>query len=255
MTHTPSRTPATVAGQDQMPTIMCVNEATADLGVDWDQLIAALDVYTNTIFAPVWGTPARIVKGGATRAVPAGSWGLVFMDDPDRPGFLGYHDLTPDGLPLAKIFVKTIVKDGEKVSVAASHELTEMLVDPGIQLGARGPDGLTWYAYETADAVEHDEFMVNGIPMSNFVYPAWFEGFRRPGSTKFDHMGQCGAPFELRPRGYIDVFRNGAWQQDFGSAHAKEHFNPKAHPRGGMRRQLMRHRSDHGHGGASPAEN
>lgn len=252
MSDAPGRPPFTAADQDHMPTITCVNEATVDLQVDWQQLIAALDAYANTIFAPVWGTPARIVDAGASRTVPPGSWGLVFMDDPDRQGFLGYHDLTADGLPLAKIFVRTILKDGEKVSVAASHELTEMLVDPGIQMGARGPDGVTWYAYETADAVEHDEFPVNGLAMSNFVYPAWFEGFRRPGSTKFDHLQNTSAPFELRPRGYIDVFRNGAWEQEFGSDHARTRFNPTAHPRAGMRRRIMRHRSDHPRAKHSP---
>src|SRR5580693_7852945 len=55
----------------------------------------------------------------------------------------------------------------------------------------------TWYAYETADAVEREAFDVNGIPMSNFVYPSWFEAFHKPKSTKFDYMGKCTRPFQI----------------------------------------------------------
>ncbi len=228
--------------QGQVPSIALVNQASVDLGVDWAQLVAALDAYANTVFAPVWGTPARIVDGGNGQ-IPSGSWGMVFLDDADQQGALGYHDLTADGLPLSKIFVRTTIADGEKVSVTASHELAEMLVDPGIQMGATGPDGQTWYAYETADAVEREYFPVNGIAMSNFVYPAWFEGFRAPQSTQFDHLGTCKAAFELRPGGYIGVFQNGAWQQIFGSQEAAARFRLANHPRALARPRQMRHRT------------
>jgi hypothetical protein len=155
----------------QLPTIACVNSATIPLGVDWTGLIAALGDYVNNYFSPVWGTPAHIIDAGSG-PIPPGCWGLVFMDDSHQPDALGYHDLTDDGLPLSKVFVRDTLGAGDKVSVTASHEIAEMLVDPAIQLGAQGPDGSTWYAYETADAVEREEFDVNGIAMSNFVFPA-----------------------------------------------------------------------------------
>ena len=166
----------------QLPTIACVNLAKTPLGVDWTALIAALGDYVDKYFSPVWGTPARIIDAGSG-PIPSGCWGLAFMDDSDQPDALGYHDLTDDGLPLSKVFVRDTLQAGDKVSVTASHEIAEMLVDPAIQLGARGPDGSSWYAYETADAVEREEFDVDGIAMSNFVFPAWFEGFRAPGSN------------------------------------------------------------------------
>jgi len=56
---------------------------------------------------------------------------MVFLDNADQPGGAAYHDLTPDGMPLAKVFVKTTVGT-RLVSVSASHELVEMLVDPAI---------------------------------------------------------------------------------------------------------------------------
>ena len=81
-----------------------------------------------------------------------------------------------------------------------------MLVDPGIEMAARaGPKG--FYGYEVADAVEETSFKLSGIEISNFVYPSWFESFHANGSTQFDYLGKCTAPFELLPGGYIQHFR------------------------------------------------
>ena len=92
--------------------------------------------------------------------------------------------------------MKTTLGYGEKVSVTASHEVAEMLVDPATNLCAQAPNG-TMYAYEVADAVEAQWFYLNSIPMSDFVFPSWFEGFRAPNSTQFDYMKKVSAPFQL----------------------------------------------------------
>src|ERR1700675_2136888 len=90
--------------QGAVPTIACINSATVDLGVDFDKLIAALQKFLDECFVPIWGTPAKLVK--ATKPA-SDAWTFVFLDDADAPGALGYHDLTKNGLPLSKIFVKT----------------------------------------------------------------------------------------------------------------------------------------------------
>jgi hypothetical protein len=73
------------------------------------------------------------------------------------------------------------------------------------------------YAYESADAVEALSFEVNGIPMSDFVYPSYFEVFRKRGSTRFDHLNKVKKPFEILPDGYQIVFKDGQWTQIFAS--------------------------------------
>src|SRR4029077_5179272 len=88
------------------------------------------------------------------------------------------------------------------VSVSASHELVEMLVDPAINLMTTGPDPKATYAYESADPVEALSFPVNGIPMSDFVYPAYFEIFRKPRSVRFDHENKVTKPFQILSGGY-----------------------------------------------------
>src|SRR6266849_10572586 len=117
--------------QGDVPTIACFNKASVPLGVDFDALIAAMQVFVDRHVAPVWGTPAKLVK--STQLLP-GHWAMVFLDHADHAHSLAVHDLTPDGMPLARVFVETTLKHNERVSVSASHELVEMLIDPSINL-------------------------------------------------------------------------------------------------------------------------
>jgi len=204
-----------------VPTLACINQATTPLDINFDTLVRALQSYVSQHVAPVWGTNARLVKSASFMP---GAWALVFLDDADAPGALAYHDLTPDGLPQAKVFVRTLLGSGETVSGAASHELVEMLVDPGLNLLALGPDGTSMLAYESADPVEGLHFAVHGLPMSDFVYPAYFEAFREPGSALFDHLGSVRRPFEILPGGYQSVYKDGAWTEFFGSAAKRDRF-------------------------------
>jgi len=210
-----SRIIAAAFDRGQIPTIACFNRATVPLGVgaDFDRLVATLQQFLDEIFVPVWGTPARLVK---TTGFRKGAWALAFLDTADVANALGYHDLTPDGLPLSKVFVRTTLGDGQKVSVTASHELAEMMVDPAINLCSTGPQNRL-YAYETADAVEEEEFLLKGVPLSDFVYPSWFEVFRKPRSTQFDHLRKVTRPFQILSGGYMSVFQNGRGTQVFGS--------------------------------------
>jgi hypothetical protein len=62
---------------------------------------------------------------------------------------------------------------------------------------------------------------VNGIPMSNFVHPSYFEPFKHPAGTQFDHLGKLKAPFTLDAGGYSIVQEDGKIKNIFGSK-AKE---------------------------------
>ncbi|HEX3105391.1 MAG TPA: hypothetical protein VHQ22_13175, partial [Terriglobales bacterium] len=222
------------------PTIACFNKAVTPLGVDFDALIAALQVYVDRHVAPVWGTPAKLIK---TLGFRKGAWALVFLDKADSPGSEAYHDLTPDGLPESKVFVKSTLRNKDLVSVSASHELVEMLVDPATNMMTTGPHARRMYAYESADPVEALSFPVNDIPMSNFVYPAYFETFHKRGSMQFDHMKKIKKPFELLPDGYQSIFKDNKWSEMWGSAAKKKSFvleDKRGHRRHQRRKRKLR---------------
>lgn len=204
-----------------VPTIVCVNKATVPLGVDFDALIAAMQNFVDHHVAPVWGTRAKLVK---SRGFVKGKWAMVFLDHADHAHSLAYHDLTPDGLPLSRVFVKTTLKNKKLVSVSASHELVEMLVDPAINMVVMKPRSKLVYGYESADPVEDLMFRVNGIHMTNFVYPAYFEAFHKPGSVRFDHLGKISKPFQIHAGGYQGVYKQGKWVQLFASSAKAKRF-------------------------------
>src|SRR5947209_8339898 len=113
----------------QLPRIACINLATVELGVQFPHLVDVLQEYVTNFFAPVWGTPARLELVDRGGVIPPGYWALVLSDTTTEAEADGFHDLTPDGYPLAHVFCKTTLDDGGLVSVTASHELAEMLVD------------------------------------------------------------------------------------------------------------------------------
>lgn len=191
----------------QVPTIACFNRATTPLGVDFDKLLSTLQKFVDRCIVPAWGTPARLVR---STGFIKGTWAMVFLDKADRKNSLAHHDLTPDGLPISKIFVERILRNLEHVSVAASHELVEMLVDPANNLYSTGRKRRLLYAYEVADPVMGEpRFKVNGILMTNFVYPAYFEVFHKHGSTRFDYLKKVREPFQILSGGYQTVLKNG----------------------------------------------
>jgi len=191
---------------NRVPTIACFNRAKTSMGVDFDKLIAAMQKFVDEHFAPVWGTPAKLVK---STGFLKGAWAMVFLETSREAGMEGYHDVTPEGLPMAKVFVKTTLKQKDKVSVAASHELVEMLVDPAANLYSTGPKKRRLYDYEVADPVEDLFFELDGVAMTNFVYPSYFEMFHKKGSTRFDHMGVLKRPFEIHKDGYQSYWLDG----------------------------------------------
>ena len=203
-------------------------------------VVAALQRQVHEHFYPAWGVDADLAVVPKGQKPASGAWWLAILDNSDQAGALGYHDLTTDGLPLGKVFAKTDQQYGEDWAVTASHELLEMLGDPTINLAVLDEaetGGGRLYAYEVCDACEADQFAyaIDGVKVSDFVYPSWFESFRKAGSTQFDYQSRIRQPFQLLPGGYIgvyDISSGSGWTQITADKH-----NFRARPPVGSRRE------------------
>jgi hypothetical protein len=201
--------------------ISVINASTVVTDDEVRPVVDALQKQVTNDFFPSWGVNAQLtfIPTGATP--PPGTWWLSILDDSDQAGALGYHDITPDGLPLGKVFAGTDLKYGYTWSVTTSHELLEMLGDPNINLTVFVQNDQSTgilYAYEVCDACEADQFAykIGNVLVSDFVYPAWFESFRATDSTQFDQTSQIHDPLKLLTGGYIGVFdvnSGSGWQQ------------------------------------------
>jgi hypothetical protein len=190
--------------------IALINDSTVLSDDDIRKVIPSFNTQLGRDFGPAWGVEAHIRFIGKNQKIPRGYWWVVILDDADGAGYLGYHDITEEGMPLGKVFAKTDLDYGYNWTITATHEILEMLADPDINLVAFVEEGEfagKLFAYEVCDPCEADEFGydINGVKVSDFVTPAYFEYFRKD-TQGFDYLNKITKPFELLPGGYISVY-------------------------------------------------
>jgi len=240
-----------------MPQIAVINESTAISDADVQTMLPAFDQQWNKDLEPIWGVDAATFTFVPKNQTPAdGTWWVVFLDDSDQANALAYHDLTDQGLPISKVFVKTIQADNASVSVGATHEICEMAVDPWLNSAYQDPQGVFW-AGEVCDPVEDDQYgyQIGGILVTDFVTPNWFAHQHAQGNI--DLKGHANAAFEILTGGYAQYFDpQQGWQQVTGSLtrHSRrvaqapegsrgERRSRQGAPGGGMAFSPKRHRS------------
>lgn len=210
------------------PAINVVNLARTDLGCDPVALCSALDRYIAEQLSPIWNVIAHVFYSNKTSSR---AWNILLLDDGDQAGALGYHSDTLMGRPFSKVFVKdTLAADGY-LSGCVSHEAVEMLVDPGCNLSAGGPNG-RHYAVEIADPVQRSTVEVDGFKMSSFVTPAWFQPWADGTMMKMDLLNEVQRPFTLARGGYISYLDpvDGQWHQTFACRETAKAFWAKSEP-------------------------
>lgn len=221
-----------------MQEIAILNRCTVATDDEVRAIVEASQQDLTENFGPAWGISTKLSFVGIDDQTSwQGKPNLLVLDTSDEANALGYHDFTPEGLPLGKAFAKTDQMAGAKLSVTLTHELWEMLVDPTINLCVQDDQRNCFVAYESADAVEADELAhdVNGVAISNFVLPNFFVR-TAPGPYDFGHV--LSNPFQLAEGGYEAYWTpNGGWQQNvarFGTPQASDR------PRVGSRRERRR---------------
>ncbi len=190
-----------------LPVIAITNASTVLNDREVEACISALQRQVSLDFRAYWEVECQLAFLPKGQPLTNGWWQIVVLDDPDQAGALGYHELTGEGTPLGKVFAGLDLRSGASWTVTLSHELLEMLADPWINWCAQGVDGRV-YALEVCDAVEADElgYMIDGVLVSDFVTPAWFEQTR---ADRVDFKRRISRPLELGKGGYIGVLEPG----------------------------------------------
>jgi len=71
-------------------------------------------------------------------------------------------------------------------------------------------------ASRLCDPVEAPTYEVNGVSVSNFVTPAWFDPMSDHATAHYDKLGKLHAPFSILKGGYVVYESAGAEHQQFG---------------------------------------
>lgn len=218
--------------------VVFINESTVISDEALAPIISTLQHQVWNDFRPTWGVTAMLSQVPKGQAPPPNKFWVGIFDTSDQAGALGYHDLTPQGLAIGKVFAKTDIEYGAQTSVTCSHELLEMLGDRSINLKATDSRRNRDYAYENCDAVEADDlgYKINGITVSDFVLPEYFEPQSTGPGKRLSLQNHIAEPFGLAPGGYLSyVDLNNpmaGWQQETAETIAPE--TPLGHRQGGF---------------------
>ena len=196
-----------------------VNQSTV---VSNNDVAAAVPAFAHQLHyhvAPSWhiGT-ASVLFYPDLASTPKNAWIIAILDNADQAGALAYHSETPDGRPYGKVFAETCQNYGVNWTSAASHEIVEAQIDLSCNLLADDGRG-KFYALEACDPVESTIYTYNGIELSDFVRPSWFDSqapvgintrWRTKGTEKLE-------PFQLDAGGYAVYYdlTAGKWSQTY----------------------------------------
>ena len=186
-----------------VPMIAITNASTCLTDTQVEATLPSLQKQVSEDFRAYWNLDCTLTFLAREQVLTAGWWQIVMLDNPDQAGVLGYHEMSSQRTPLGKIFAKLDLDSGSSWTVTLSHELLEMLADPWTNWCATGSDNRI-YALEVADPVEADAlgYEVDGVLLSDFVTPAWFEP---TSADRLDFKQHVSKQLELAPGGYISV--------------------------------------------------
>ena len=226
--------------------IAILNQSTLVSNTDAATITQAVASQVRYDAAPIWDkSPAAVVFYTDPAAVPATAHGIALVDTiQNQPqGVLGFHTEDQGGKLWGVVAAKPELDSGAQVttgdwsvSSVLSHEVLEMFVDPNCNLWASDGKG-TSYSYEVCDPVEAPSYTVNGVSVSNFVTPSWFDPLA-PATAQFDKLGQLHAPFSILKGGYVVYETAGKEQQKFGDEFPQWRRDMKSGPLARTRRQL-----------------
>jgi hypothetical protein len=179
---------------------------------DLARVAGALNEQVQADFAPIWKVSATV---GAYPAAPPGTWRISLLPSIRDAG--GFH-LDKNNQPYAEVALTE-----DPWSVAASHELLEMLADPwGSRLHTaaalpnwQGSRSRLRYLVEVCDPCERTTYTVGGVEVSDFLLPAFYRSSSL--ATAYSRTGAITEPLQILEGGYISFIdpESQEWWQRF----------------------------------------
>jgi len=199
--------------------IAVLNHSTAASDEEVARWVAAIQVQIGRDVYPLWRFGADLRFVASAESVDDEEWQIVLTDSAEEADYLGYHDEDAQGKPRGFVFIKTTLESGGNPSTTLSHEVLEMLGNPWLDACAMGPTtSRRVVSYELCDPVEGDEYEIDGVKVSNFVTPAYFD---TEAQGPFDFLRRLKSAFALTEGGYLIVWNSRQGWHDVFAAKAR----------------------------------
>jgi len=179
--------------------------------VDVQKAVKAINLQLTRDFGRYWAHSATVVLGGVPDAVK-GDGVLYLSDTVNDEGILGYHgSVYSNAMPYGVVYTKLSEQLGEKWTVTLSHEVLELALNAHVNLYVIGPhpteDRTVFFWREACDAVQAEEYAINGVYVSNFVTPLYFttneEAGQRNDFLNRRYKGESLYSLWINPGGYV----------------------------------------------------
>jgi hypothetical protein len=186
------------------------------------RVIRAVNRQIEEDFEPYWSLGAMLrLEGRSTKRPTHLSLpdlrgdAILYLWDKVSKDFLGFHETNARGIPYGFVFLDVSANVGEPWSVTFSHEALELIADPEVNLLVQGPHPTkpkrtVFHWYEMSDAVQSENYEIDGVSVSNFVLPLYFTSSdEKGGRNDFlgrSHGGKTLQSFGVKSGGYIGFF-------------------------------------------------
>jgi hypothetical protein len=185
--------------------------------------IRAVNRQISEDFQPYWGFGAQLRLDATLQRRSAkiknselrGDAVLYIRVSPRNAADEGFHTSTFGGVPYGFVYLDVSAKLGDEWTITLSHEALELLADPELNLLVQGPHPTrprrqVFHWFEMCDAVQDENYLVDGVRVSNFVLPPYFTSSRERGGRN-DFLGtkvkgKTLRSFGVNPGGYINFF-------------------------------------------------
>ncbi len=178
---------------------------------DLQRMVAAVQKQLTRDYYPVWQRPTNVVAVRWGDPWPHGYWHAYIKDSIGAPGASGYHT---DKNRQPQIFVQW--NGFENTAITLSHECLEAATDPfGNRLITANLPGIGACSVlaEIADPPEAESYLIDGVPVSDFITPEWYDSEKLPG-VRYSFLDRIERPCSLIYGGYVSYIKpGGEWEQ------------------------------------------
>lgn len=178
-----------------MKVIAVINQSSKIGSLDLKKVVEAVQIQISQDFNPIWAKNATLV---ITEKFTNQDYYVLIKDNISVKGLEGYHSLDENNVPFAEM------KYSKDWSFTFSHEVLEMIHNPYIK-EIEQTDLYQNIMEEVADATATEGYKINGVKVSNFVTPDFYN-IKHIDGLKYDFMGLLKRPLELYEGGYMSWF-------------------------------------------------
>lgn len=191
-----------------MSSVALVSRSTRARPEELAVVASAINTQVVKDLAPMWNISGTVAYMPSEQSAADYPFKAYIVDDPNRNSGIHVHEAS------GQVFALIKYEPGLRWSIAASHEILEMLVDPFLNRTYPGasptnPPVPVHYVVEICDPVQACSYeidLLHKVLVSDFCLPAYYR--TGPPANQFSFRGNVSSPGDVAIGGYVSWITN-----------------------------------------------